>query len=105
MAVALVCPDKFRGTLTAAGAAEALARGLEAAEVDRRRFDEVRRLPLADGGEGTLDALVAALGGERFAERVTGPLADAVTAEYAVVRSPHGPLGVVPANQTPSKHM
>src|SRR5205807_1145723 len=33
--------------------------------------------------------------GERFAERVTGPLADAVTAEYAVVRSPHGPLGVV----------
>jgi hypothetical protein len=31
LAVALVCPDKFRGTLTAAGAAEALARGVEAA--------------------------------------------------------------------------
>ncbi|HEX6379664.1 MAG TPA: glycerate kinase, partial [Acidimicrobiia bacterium] len=62
MAVALVCPDKFRGTLSAAGAAEALARGLEAAELDRRRFDEVRRLPLADGGEGTLDALLASGG-------------------------------------------
>src|SRR5256885_340140 len=57
LAVALVCPDKFRGTLSAAGAAEALARGLEAAEVDRRRFDEVRRLPLADGGEGAAGAV------------------------------------------------
>ena len=85
MAVALVCPDKFRGTLTAAGAAEALARGLEAVEVDRRRFDEVRRVPLADGGEGTLDALLAAQGGSRRRATVTGPLGDPVEAEYGVL--------------------
>ena len=85
MAVALVCPDKFRGTLTAAGAAEALARGLEAAEVGRRRFDEVRRLPLADGGEGTLDALLASQGGSRRRATVTGPLGDPVEAEWAVL--------------------
>lgn len=84
MAVALVCPDKFRGTLTAAGAAEALARGLEAAEVDRRRFDEVRRLPLADGGEGTLDALLAQ-GGSRRHATVTGPLGDPVDAEWGLL--------------------
>ena len=85
MAVALVCPDKFRGTLTAAGAAEALARGLEAAEVDRRRFDEVRRLPLADGGEGTLDALLASKGGSRRHATVTGPLGDPVEAEWGLL--------------------
>lgn len=85
MAVALVCPDKFRGTLTAAGAAEALARGLEAAEVNRRRFDEIRRLPLADGGEGTLDALLAAQGGGRRRATVTGPLGDPVEAEWGLL--------------------
>jgi glycerate kinase len=85
LAVALVCPDKFRGTLTAAGAAEAMARGLEAAEVDRRRFDEVRRLPLADGGEGTLDALLASRGGSRRRATVTGPLGEPVEAEWGVL--------------------
>lgn len=85
MAIALVCPDKFRGTLTAAGAAEALARGLETAEVGRRRFDEVRRLPLADGGEGTLDALLASRGGGRRQATVTGPLGEPVTAEWGLL--------------------
>src|SRR5437764_4625141 len=85
LAVALVCPDKFRGTLTAAGAAEALARGREAAEIDRWRFDEVRRLPLADGGEGTLDALMASQGGSRRRATVTGPLGDPVEAEWGVL--------------------
>jgi glycerate kinase len=85
LAVALVCPDKFRGTLTAAGAAEAMARGLEAAAVDRRRFDEVRRLPLADGGEGTLDALLASQGGSRRRVTVTGPLGEPVEAEWGVL--------------------
>jgi glycerate 2-kinase len=93
LAVALVCPDKFRGTLTAAGAAEALARGLEAAEVPGAspasprtlRFDEVRRLPLADGGEGTLDALLASQGGSRRRATVTGPLGEAVEAEWGLL--------------------
>jgi glycerate 2-kinase len=85
LAVALVCPDKFRGTLTAAGAAEALARGLEAAEVNRRRFDEIRRLPLADGGVGTLDALLASQGGGRRRATVTGPLGDPVEAEWGLL--------------------
>lgn len=93
MAIALVCPDKFRGTLTAAGATEALARGLEAADVSGaspaspgpHRFDEIRRLPLADGGEGTLDALLAASGGSRRRATVTGPLGEPVSAEYGVL--------------------
>ena len=50
---------------------------------------------MADGGEGTLDALVAALGGERHTARVTGPLGDPVEAEYGIVSSGDGLSGVV----------
>jgi glycerate 2-kinase len=77
---ALVCPDKFRGTLSAPEAAAAMARGLATAGVD-----QVHEVPLADGGEGTLEALVAARGGARRSARVTGPLGDVVDAEYAVL--------------------
>jgi glycerate kinase len=89
MVTALVCPDKFRGTLTAAEAAAAMARGLR-----RAGFDHVTELPLADGGEGTLDALLAALGGSRRRARVTGPLGDPVDAEWALLP---GGLAVVEA--------
>ena len=81
MTSALACPDKFRGTLTAIEAAAAMARGLAAGGID-----EVRELPLADGGEGTLDTLLGACGGSRRSARVTGPLGDPVDAEYGVLR-------------------
>jgi glycerate 2-kinase len=87
----LVAPDKFKGTLTAAQAAEAIAEGWRRADPAA----DLEIVPMADGGEGTLDALVAALGGERHSERVTGPLGDPVVAEFAVVGSPDGPMGVV----------
>jgi glycerate kinase len=66
--------------LTAAEAATAIARGLVVAGVD-----DVREVPLADGGEGTLDALLAARGGTRRMVRVTGPLGDPVEAEYGLL--------------------
>ncbi|TMK59966.1 MAG: glycerate kinase [Actinobacteria bacterium] len=70
----LVCPDKFRGTLTARQVADAIARGWRRA----RPSDELVLEPLADGGEGTLDALVPdadpSIPGFRRIERsVTGP--------------------------------
>jgi glycerate kinase len=78
--IALACPDKFRGTLTAARAAAAMAAGLRTAG-----FDEVRELPLADGGEGTLAALLASRGGSTRSTTVTGPLGDAVDAEWGLL--------------------
>ncbi len=86
-----MAPDKFKGTLTAPEAAEAIATGW-------RRGDpssEIETIPMADGGEGTLDALISGLDGERFRERVAGPLDEPVNAEYAVVQAPEGPTGVV----------
>lgn len=64
----VVAPDKFKGSLTAAEAAEAIARGLRAAGAD------VDIAPVADGGEGTLDALVAACGGSVMGVIARGPM-------------------------------
>jgi len=77
---AVVCPDKFRGTLRADEAAHAMARGCE-----RAGFSDVVAVPLADGGEGTLDTLLAARGGSRRSSRVTGPLGATVEAEWGVL--------------------
>jgi glycerate kinase len=76
----LVCPDKFRGTLSAAEAAAAIAAGLHRAGVG-----DTEELPLADGGEGTLDVLLAACGGEVRQAEVTGPGGSAVVARYGLL--------------------
>jgi len=78
--IALVCPDKFKGTLDADHAARAMGAGARAAG-----YDEVVELPLADGGEGTLDALLAARGGSRRTATVTGPLGDPVRAAWGLL--------------------
>src|SRR5829696_3278451 len=80
MPSALVCPDKFKGTLSAADAAAAITAGLQ-----RAGFDTIVSLPLADGGEGTLDALLAARGGSRRHATVTGPLGDPVDAQWVLL--------------------
>jgi glycerate kinase len=70
----LVCPDAFRGTMTAPQAAGSFARGWRRA----RPSDELDLAPMADGGEGTLDALCREGRIERH--RVAGPLGDPVDA-------------------------
>lgn len=76
----LVAPDKFKGSLTAVEAAEAIARGL------RRSLPSVMvdTLPFADGGEGTVDAVVAA-GGTRHTATVSGPDGEPVSAHWALL--------------------
>src|SRR5581483_9365506 len=76
----LVAPDKFRGTLSAAEAARAIAAGWRRV----RPSDRVEEVPMADGGEGTLDALLSVLGGERRRVRVRGPLGDPVDAAFGL---------------------
>lgn len=76
----LVAPDKFRGTLTARQAAVAIESGWRR----ERPEDQVDLLPLADGGEGTLDALVPPEAGRRLRRTVTGPLGGQVEAEAGI---------------------
>lgn len=77
----LIAPDKFKGSLSADEAARAIAVGL-ARGLPEARLD---LLPIADGGEGTVDALVEATGGERRTSRVTGPLGEPVVAAWGVL--------------------
>lgn len=74
----VVAPDKFKGTLSAAEAAAAMAEGVHRALPHAR----VQALPMSDGGEGFTDALLASLGGNRKEVEVTGPLGDPVAAAY-----------------------
>ncbi len=69
----LVAPDKFKGSLTAAEVAAAVAGALEVPAVE---------LPVADGGDGTVDAAVAC-GFTRVTRSVTGPTGEPVDASYA----------------------
>lgn len=79
----VVAPDKFKGTLTAIRAAEALARGARA--VYPHAAFALR--PLADGGEGTLDAFVTARGARVIDREVGGPLGGSMIAPVATLDS------------------
>jgi glycerate kinase len=77
----LIAPDKFKGTLSAREAAEAMADGVRRVLPDAH----IPLFPMADGGDGTVDTLVAAAGGEAVAFRVTGPLGEPVDAEVGLL--------------------
>jgi len=84
---ALVAPDSFKGTFSAAEVAAAIARGLRAAGRD------AVELPVADGGEGTIDALMSTLEGELRTVRVSDPLGRPIDASFALIDG--GRTGIV----------
>jgi glycerate kinase len=80
MATVLVAPDSFKGTFSAVEVAEAIGRGLAAAGL------EAELCPVADGGEGTQETLLASIGGEEVAvDDVRDPLGRPITAPFALV--------------------
>lgn len=76
----LVAPDSFKGTLGAARVAGAIGRGLE-----RAGLRPPDLCPVADGGEGTADALLLGLGGETAGARVRDPLGRPQNAGFALI--------------------
>ncbi|MBC8136967.1 MAG: glycerate kinase [Fibrella sp.] len=77
----VIAPDSFKGTLTAVQASDAIAEGCCRAVPDA----DLRRLPVADGGEGTATTLMTATGGTSYSVSVTGPLGGPVAASYVVL--------------------
>lgn len=77
----LIAPDSFKGSATAVEVGNALARGF------RRVFSdaEIRVLPMADGGEGTVSALVSATGGEIRSAIVKNPIGYEIIANYGIL--------------------
>ena len=77
----LIAPDSFKESLSARAVAEAIAAGWARVYPDA----ELRLCPMADGGEGTVDAVLAATGGERQQTEVAGPLGDRVVATWGLL--------------------
>jgi glycerate kinase len=77
----IVAPDSFKGSLTALEAADAIVQGIRDVFPDA----EIVSMPLADGGEGTVDALVRASEGKIHQAQVTGPLGEPVEAHFGVL--------------------
>lgn len=75
----LVAPDSFKGTFDAVRVAEAIAAGIEAGG------GSADRCPVADGGEGTMDVLLGALGGDRRTARVRDPLRRPIEASFGLL--------------------
>src|SRR5215471_14197469 len=78
----VVAPDKFKGSLPATQVAAAIAAGLRAGLHAERAGAQLVTIPVADGGEGTVDAAIAA-GFERVPVTAAGPGGDPVRAGYA----------------------
>ncbi|MDQ7794240.1 MAG: glycerate kinase [bacterium] len=85
----VVAPDSFKGSLSAAEAARCIAGGLIGVLPDL----EVELAPVADGGEGTVEAILASAGGEWREAIVTGPQGDRLTARFGTL--PGGETAVI----------
>ncbi|MBY6273980.1 MAG: glycerate kinase [Bacillaceae bacterium] len=77
----VIAPDSYKGSLTAAQVAEAMAAGVRRVWPDA----SVTLIPMADGGEGTVQALVDATGGRLVPATVRGPLGDPVEAAFGLL--------------------
>lgn len=88
----IIAPDSFKGTLSALQAARAIEVGV------RRVFPQaaIQLFPMADGGEGTLDAVLFAMEGERRLAMVSGVTGHPLQAAYGVI---HGDTAVIEAAQ------
>jgi glycerate kinase len=77
----VIAPDSFKGSLSAVAAAAAMAAGARDVYPDAQTVE----VPVGDGGEGTVEAMVRATGGRIVPVRVTGPLGEPVEAFYGVL--------------------
>ncbi len=77
----VVAPDSYKGSVSALGVAQAMERGILHVFPDA----EVRKIPIADGGEGTVEALVTATSGQLNQTEVTGPLGVKLSAQWGVL--------------------
>ncbi|MBD8037670.1 glycerate kinase [Solibacillus sp. A46] len=77
----IIAPDSFKGSLSAVEVSNYIEMGIKQAFRDVKTI----KLPVGDGGEGTMDTLVAATGGTKKSLSVTGPLGNQVNASYGVL--------------------
>lgn len=77
----VIAPDSFKGSLSALEVAQAIERGIKRVKKEANAI----LVPVADGGEGTMDSLVASTNGRKVQVTVTGPISKPVQAEYGIL--------------------
>lgn len=77
----VVAPDSFKESMTAKEVCEHIEKGLKAVSKNW----EIIKIPMADGGEGTLDALIDSTKGKIFYEQTVGPLGDELTSRFGIL--------------------
>lgn len=77
----VIAPDSFKGCLNALNAAHAMRRGVQRVYPD----SVIEMIPMADGGEGTVEAILCAVHGEKIMINVTDPLGRTIAAAYALI--------------------
>ena len=79
----VIAPDSFKGSCSAVEVANSIEEGIKRVDADC----ETVKIPIADGGEGTVEALVLSTGGELKEKEVIGPLGDIVKARYGILKN------------------
>lgn len=87
--VIVLAPDSFKESMTAKEACVAMERGIKKVNSNIQCI----HVPMADGGEGTMQSLVDSTGGEVYSLEVVGPLGNKVKAEYGILGN--GEIGVL----------
>ena len=76
----LIVPDSFKGSLSSIQVANAIAEGIKDSQF------EIEKVPMADGGEGTVDCLISAYRGRKLKDFITDPLGRKILAEFGILK-------------------
>lgn len=93
----LIAPDSFKGTNTSIMVSNRIEKGVKKVVPDA----EVIKIPIADGGEGTVEALVVGAGGEYYTETVVGPMGETMQAQFGILKNGIGVIEMAAASGLP----
>ncbi len=81
----IVAPDSFKGSLTSIQAANAIEKGIKKAAQNYKKPVEVIKVPMADGGEGTVESVISAVGGDIISTKVIDPLGREIDSFFGIL--------------------
>ena len=94
----VIAPDSFKGSLSSNQAAAAVERGILKAAAKAARKLEITKIPIADGGEGTVEAIVTGAGGEIIPARVLDPLGRELDSFFGILPDRTGVIEMAAAS-------
>lgn len=81
----IVAPDSFKGSLTSIQAAYAIEKGIKKAALIHKETVEITKIPMADGGEGTVESVISAVGGELIPTKAIDPLGREIDSFFGIL--------------------